>query len=185
MPKINDMNRRKEFREIMAVMFLAYRKPLDSEATDIYYRFLKNNPMDKIKKAVADIVTTSRHFPSIAEIMEAMVEDEASEVEIRADILNAISEYGIYNNPRFKYQISGAVADDLGWQAMCKMERKDLNDMIHFRYDSILQTWRECQKKGLPFKLPGVKGIFGEHGKSKFRPIGDLLSEHKPPGENS
>ena len=177
MRKINDIHKRKEFREIMAVMFVAYRKPLDSEATDIYYRFLKKHPMDKLKKAVADIISTSKHFPSIAEMMEIMVEDEASEMDIRADIMNAISEYGVYNNPRFKYQISGAVVDDIGWQAMCKMTREDLNDMIHYRYEPILSTWRECQKKGLPFKLPGAKGIFGEHGKSQFRQIGDLINE--------
>ena len=175
---------RKEFREAMVVMFLAYRQPLDSEITDIYYRFLKKHPIDKIKKAIADLISTSKHFPSISEMMEIMVEDEASEVEIRADIFNAISEYGIYKNPKFKYQISYAVTDDLGWQSMCKMKRDELNDIIHFRYTPILETWRECQKKGLPFKLPGAKGIFGERGKSQFRQIGDLLNENNQSDKN-
>ena len=176
----NDMLLRKEFREAMVVMFLAYRQPLDSETTDIYYKFLKKHPIDKIKKAITDLISTSKHFPSISEMMEIMVEDEASEVEIRADILKAISDYGIYKNPKFKYQISGAVADDIGWQAMCKMRREDLNDIIHYRFEPILSNWRECQKKGLPFKLPGVKGILGERGKGQFRQIGDLLSGTDP-----
>ena len=180
MPKINDFNRRKEFREAMALMYLAYHKPLDSEATDIYYRFLKKHPIDKIKKAVADIISTSTRFPTIADMLEIMVEDEAGVVEIRADIMDAIAEYGIYKKPHFKYQISGAVVDDIGWATMCNMTREDLNDMIHYRFEPILSTWRDCQKKGLPFKLPGVKGIFGERGKSNFRPIGDLLGENKP-----
>ena len=177
---MHDIHRRKEFREAMAIMYLAYHKPLDSEATDVYYRFLNKYPIDKIKKAVADIISTSKRFPTIADMLEIMVEDEAGEVEIRADIMDAIAEYGIYENPQFKYQISSAVVDDIGWQTMCKMKREDLNDMIHFRFEPILSTWRECQKKGLPFKLPRLKGIFGERGKSNFRPIGDLLSEGKP-----
>ena len=56
MPKINDMYKRKEFREAMAIMYLAYHKPLDSEATDVYYRFLNKYPIDKIKKAVKPLL---------------------------------------------------------------------------------------------------------------------------------
>ena len=180
MHKTNDIHKRKEFREAMAILFLAYRKPLDSEATDVYYRFLKNHPMDKIKKAITDLVASAKNFPSISEILEIMVEDEASEIEIRADIFHAIAEYGIYKNPKFKYQISGAVVDDIGWQSMCGMKQDELNNMIHFRYEPILRNWRDCLKKGLPFKLPGIKGIFGERGKSEFRQIGDLLNETNP-----
>lgn len=182
---MHDANKeRKEFREAMAVLFIAYRKPLDSEATNVYFKFLKGKPIDKLKAAIAGIISTSKHFPTIAEILEFMLEDEASEVEVRADILNAISEYGIYKKPKFKYEISHAMVDDLGWQTLCTYQRKDLDALIHFRYEPILSSWRNCKNKGLPFKLSGVKGIFEGRGNDQFKQIGDLIAENDQSDKN-
>ena len=173
-----EKTKRKKFREAMVVLFLAFRKPLDSDVTEVYYKFLQKFSLGDVKLAIAGIITSSKHFPSISEILDAMVRDEANEMDIRADILNAVSDYGIYKTPEFKYEMSLAIVEDMGgWMATCKMPGEDLNAMIHFRYGDVLSTWRDSKRKGLPFKLPGEKAIFKHRENGKFKSIGNLISE--------
>jgi hypothetical protein len=156
----------KQFRETMALLFTTYRQKIDKALSDSYYLFLKEYSVKEFREAVVKIVKAEKFFPSVAMIVDYINGEECTEIEMKADIMNAITSYGYYSDPKFKYKISQAVADDIGWVAMCRMSVEDLNSQIHFRYKTVLEDWKDCKRTGREFIVSPIKGYFGESSRS-------------------
>ena len=168
-----------EFRKIMALLFTTYRQKIDKVLSDSYYLFLKDYSVEEFRMAVVKIVKSENFFPSVAMIVDTINGEECTEVEMKADIKNALTSYAYYNDPKFKYKISQAVADDIGWVTMCRMNLEDLNSQIHFRYKTVLSDWKDCKRTGREFIVSDIKGHFGEskRGGSKQIDFKEVVNE--------
>ena len=149
---------RKKFREIMALLFTTFRQSIDPQLADSYYFFLKEYSLEDVRKAVVSLIKTEKFFPSVSQIIGEIVGEECSEMEMKQDVIDAIQTYGSYKSPQFKYQISHAIADDIGWMNMCNMREKELGDLLHFKYKNVSEEWKKCKQLGEEFILPAVKG---------------------------
>jgi hypothetical protein len=65
------------FREMMGVVFDAYRKPRSLETVDAYYSYLSNRGPITVARALDKHIRTEKFFPSIAEILQALPEQKA------------------------------------------------------------------------------------------------------------
>jgi hypothetical protein len=167
----------KQFRKAMAMLFVAFGKPIDTDLSDTYYLFFEKYEEQTFKQGVVKCVENDKFFPKVADLLNYMIQDEALECDIRADILRAVGKYGIYSVPSFKYQISHAIAEDIGWVTLCMMKPDELNNLIHFKYDPILSEWRNCQKEGREFLLPSMKCLLSDGRRGGFKKIGDSDGE--------
>jgi hypothetical protein len=155
---------RKPFREGMAMLFTIFRQPIDTALADSYYLLLKDYSEEDFKRTVVEAGKTLKFFPSVAELIDILNGEECSEVEAKTDIIKAISRYGSYSTPKFKFQISHAIAEDIGWLNMCTMKEEELGRLIHFKYKNILEQWKRCKRDNTEFILPTLKGRLTPHG---------------------
>ena len=84
----------KQFRETMALLFTTYRQKIDKALSDSYYLFLKEYSVKEFREAVVKIVKAEKFFPSVAMIVDYINGEECTEIEMKADIINAITSYG-------------------------------------------------------------------------------------------
>jgi len=162
----------KEFRKVMAIMFKAYRKDLDQEVAKSYYLWLKEYPLEDVKRAIYSAVKVTKYFPSVSELIEMIHGKPVNKIDIKADIIKQIGDTGIYGKPVFIYEISEEIAKDIGWGNMCRMKESALHDTIHYRYQDAVEKWRDCKVNGTQF-LGGHKAKQIRSGTTKS--IGHLL----------
>jgi len=135
----------------MAILFTTYRQDIDASVSDAYYLWLKNHSLEDFKIAVYSIVKKLKYFPSVSEIISAMVGEPTAEITVKADIVKQIQDIGVYGAPKFEHEISQAVVSDIGWSNLCKMTDKELHDTVHFRYLEVADMWKTCGLEGRAF----------------------------------
>ena len=91
---------REEFANGMAFMATIYSKDMTAEQVGIWYSFFENDSFEEFQKAVRKLAVSTKFFPSIAELKEAIAEDAVG--MISADqawdkVLYAVRRYGWCN----------------------------------------------------------------------------------------
>lgn len=88
---------REEFANGMAFMATIYSKDMTAEQVGVWYSFFENDSFEEFQKAVRKLAVSSKYFPSIAELKEAIAEDAVG--MLSADqawdrVLYAIRKFG-------------------------------------------------------------------------------------------
>ena len=76
---------KKDFAELMKIMFVAYGKDPQKDRMAVYYEFLKEFPIRELEQTVRSLIKTSKTVPTIEEITDAMY-PIPNEAEIWNDI---------------------------------------------------------------------------------------------------
>jgi len=173
----------------MGVLLSAYGKVADTKTIEVYYKFLNDIDKNILEKAFQTAIKTERFFPSIATLRRiALDEIDAvpSESDVIIDMRNAIQDFGIYENPQFKYKITQALAEELGWETICNSPVEKLNETLHFRYKSIAEHYKKTLQKGEAFNVPQIEGLHARQGRirtSKSISIKQQISEIRAENE--
>lgn len=149
-----------EFTGLLGIMQEAFipDKPVSKERAKIYFDFLQDLPLEKIKLAVKHIIRTKRisTLPTIGEIRGFIVKDiEELALEAWYKTIRAVEEVGIYVSVEFEDRVIHSVIDNefSGWERFCNLRRED-EPWDRKRFLQSYYLFHE--KKDHPKYLPGI-----------------------------
>ena len=79
---------RKRFAEAMALMAIAIDREPSAERTEVYWRFLKDLPIQQIERAIQHIIKNKKipTFPTLGEIRTLIVQEEDERLDLDAHL---------------------------------------------------------------------------------------------------
>ena len=126
------------------------------EAYQMWYKMLKDIPIEQLSMAIVKHISTNKFAPTIAEIRQAALLVEIKDwSEGWALVLQAISLYGIYQVEKaYDYiqsrdELAYKVTKRLGFQNICMSEDLSI-DRANFRMAYISSEKLETEKAQLP-----------------------------------
>jgi len=153
---------RHEYAEMIGVLLAAYGKQIDENTVNVYFEYLKDIPTGTLKNAVNTAIRTEEFFPSVATLRRIAVENQnnvPTEAEVMADLRQAIKEYGIYESPKFLNDVTHAIAEEVGWNAICNMDEIRMQETIHFRYKPVANQYKHAKIDGSEFPTTRLQGL--------------------------
>lgn len=120
---------KEDFAKGMAFLSGVYSKSLTPEQLAIWYTFFEGNTLEEFQKAIRKLAVTSKFFPAIAELKEAMAEDAVG--MLTADqawdgVLYAVRKYGAWQADEAMKSLPPAVQLTVnhlgGFQRICMSE---------------------------------------------------------------
>jgi len=143
----------KKFANIMGGMAMAFQKEVAKQTIEIYFRFLKDLPIEKIEKSVSELIYLKKisTLPTIGEIrgiIEGSAEDKALEAWHKA-----INNVDYYISVSFDDPIIHSVIEMEfgGWEKFCNLCVKDeIWDKRRFIQAYLLYAKRGEHPKYLP-----------------------------------
>lgn len=147
--------KRSETAKLVAMLMAAYDKPKDVETSSVYERMLEDLDFTTAHKAIARLISTSRFFPTVAEIREQAFAiehgDRRSGAESWQDVTAAIRSVGYIGTPRFKDPIVANIIGRWGWYKMC-VEGDEISDRARFieMYNAMARREHENLVSGIP-----------------------------------
>lgn len=121
-----DENERQARRNAVAAiskLAIAYDKELTDERIDLYIEALYDLDANALLNAVNSVISTERHFPTIAVIREAAFRDDEALTaeEAWASVCDRIRAYGRSGGVGdLRGEIRAAIASCGGWVALCE-----------------------------------------------------------------
>lgn len=181
--------KKSEFQTMMSMVLAAYpNAKIPKPTVKVYWLRFQGVDSEAFYRATQEAIGESEYFPTIARINKFLPkppeQEIPSEAEVMCDLYNAIRKYGFYESPRFKFPITNAVAEELGWENICNMEAEKLPDAVHFRYKPIAAHYEKCLQTGEDFPINRMKGLFerrnglpGRSGMTHLKEALDIVSE--------
>jgi len=149
---------------------------LTGSTMDLYWDYFKDVDSDKFKKVVVDIIGKEEFFPKVSTILKYLNKGLIADIPNLLDVINdfnrAVVECGVYNNPVFKYPITHAIVEAIGWKEMCNSTQDSNNKTFTFRYDETRQAYEDCLVSGRKFPINKIKGLFETIGDQVQLPSG-------------
>ena len=172
---------KKEFKQVLAILFSAYQKVPDRTLSDTYFVLLKNYPIEDLREAAINHIKSDKWFPSVAQLINLMFPIECTELECRTDIVKAVTNG---DKDKIIFDISKQIVRELGWFNCGQMTPGDLVNAIHYRYGDVTDHWMACKTQGKEFTLPGVKTL-KKLPRNGFQPLRECLSMESAQTEHS
>lgn len=123
-----------------------------ADTRTLYRRMLLDLDAKAAEAAVVRLISTSRFWPSVAEIRDAAqtttVGHKRTGAEGWGDVKRTIGREGVYRRPRIDFsfadQVVDAVVHSLGWVELCNSEN-EIADRARFiqAYDAMASTARQ------------------------------------------
>ena len=140
-----------EFTIVFTHLCLAYRKEFNQSEVSVWYGYFNNYPPVLFKEAIKEIISTSKFFPSIAEVKEQIAYMTNPELHLNVEsewnaVLEAVHKYGYYRADMAKKSLNEFTADiafnAIGWTRLCdsefiERERKLFKEIFENRQYSI------------------------------------------------
>ena len=107
-------------------------------------------PKEKFEKAVARVITTSKFFPTVAEIMENLKENSHPvAIEAWGEVTAAIKKYGWVKPDEAHESLSPLtrkVVESIGWLDICQSEESDvIRGQFMNHYNSLLNRTEKVE----------------------------------------
>lgn len=158
---------RENFIQGMTVLLNAYSKDMTKEQIEAWWPFFADDDYDEFRMAVKKVILTSKFFPSLAEIKEAMakgVTNQIPAVEAWQMLQDAIGRFGYYQAEAamasLPLPIQNTVKSLGGFQRICQSEEvdwlmkdfmriyNDINDRAQEQYiTGTLISWTDIAAK--------------------------------------
>lgn len=127
--------------------------------TCLWNEMLKDIPLEVGQAAVKKVLSTTKFFPTIAEIREAAIEltqpKPMTAMEAWGDIIKAISNFGIYREQEALASMAPQVTKVVkyfGWERICLSEEPDII-RAQFRMAWETQVKRDKEMSVLPMEV--------------------------------
>lgn len=127
----------------------------DEKTTRVYMEMLCDLPFEPSLRAVKRLLSSSRFFPSIAEIREAVTDvthgPARGGADAWLDVVAAIRSVGYCGTPRFEDPLVASIVDRWGWRRMC-LEGDETADRARFieAYNAMSKQSRIDLVSGVP-----------------------------------
>ncbi|RMD57454.1 hypothetical protein D6833_13885 [Candidatus Parcubacteria bacterium] len=154
---------RLEILNVLHKLALVYpQQEVPEETVEMYVRLLDDLPVDALRAAALQLATTSKWFPTVAEIREAafaLMEHQSglpSAYEAWQEVMRQAFEVGHTGKPQFSHPaIMEAVKAIGGWRYVC-MSTNQVADRARFvdAYEQLVQRARYKERM-----LPAVKTL--------------------------
>lgn len=144
---------------LVGMLFAAYPRFEAPKATiQLYQQFLTDLDVNIAKAAIVKHITTSKYFPTIAEVRDAVI-SLTNTVPCAADAwseaLKQISVVGTSGIPKFSHQAVQKAVKAIGWRNICMSEEIGV-ERAHFL--KIYESYRSTEIENLKV-LPVFKGL--------------------------
>jgi len=152
------MSKESEIIKILKPYFMAFPKSgMDEGALLIYARALSILPVDAINAAMLELLTTSKFWPSVAEIFETAKSiraySEESTIPTAADawgeVIGLVKKYGIYKPWDYSCEEVKRAAELFGKMELCMIEENAVNTaraQFMRMYNEIVQRKEQDRK---------------------------------------
>lgn len=139
----------------------------------LWQKMLEDIPYEVVEKALIKVLTTTKHWPTVAEIREAAASLTnpalPSAAEAWGEVVRAIEEYGYYREAEALAALSlpvRKVVECIGWQEICACEEADvIRGQFRRMYEA--EETREKERAVLPEPL---KQLIGDAAKKLPEP---------------
>lgn len=133
---------------VAATLQASYPRPVLPQATvEAYATMLEDLDVTAVTKAVARLVAACKCLPTIAEIREAVAEEDydcPTPAEAWSEVSAAFSAVGRNRSPQWSHPLIGKVVDGVGgWTALCNSENV-VADRSQF-----MRAYTEERKRGV------------------------------------
>lgn len=112
--------------DLVSILQGAYpRVPFADSTVGVYVMVLADLEFEAAKRAVLELIQTSKWLPTIAEIRERVVESRADlpPPELAwGEVMAAIRQVGMYASPVFECDEIGRAVSAIGWRSICTDE---------------------------------------------------------------
>jgi hypothetical protein len=101
-----------EAKKLASILKAAYpRQPIDTTTLDVYASFLSDLDVSAATLAVKRIVSSSRFFPTVAEIREAVAEHECGLPSVQAAVEQVMGRYSlpVSDRPKLAPEVRRAI----------------------------------------------------------------------------
>lgn len=147
----------KEFVDLMTALGISFNRVVDRKVMSVYYEFLKDIDVDVLKKAVGRIITTSKFFPSVAEIREIATMMTTESLQLNAEdewqnVLNAIRQFDVYDGEKALETLkpyTAKIVKMIGWYKLCMSEN------IVWEKKEFVNIFNQEQKSLKEYKMAG------------------------------
>lgn len=191
-----------EASKVIAVMMGAFPfMTMPQPTIELYEESIRDLDYATANAAVRRLILTAKKPPLIAEIREAAVNVRAGErrsgAEAWADVLAAVSKFGVYNVPVFDDPVVGYAVASVGWRVICNAPETDAAPRAKFvdAYNSAMQRARARTAMAIGAgagqqngggALPGANAAARElprGGEPKRAPFGEALKNLADPSD--
>lgn len=132
----------KEAIALVGMLFAAYPKfEVPKETIQLYQQFMLDLDADLAKAAVVRHIATSKYFPTIAELRDAVMsfDNIPNASDAWAEVLQQLRAVGSYGRPKFSHPVVKKAVDAIGWTSLCWSEQIGV-ERAHFI--KIYETYR-------------------------------------------
>jgi len=167
--------RQEAFKANYVKLCVAYQKETGKATMRLYWGAFKHLSEQMFTDAVDKAIGTCEFFPTVAKlnmILEEYIRDIPTEEDVLNDLKKALIDYGIYSSPVFTYPVSHAIAEAVGWKTLCNSTPESFNNMVHYRYGSVVNEYKNSLRDNKPFPINRIKGLFEERGEKVKLPSG-------------
>ena len=142
---------RSEFTQVFGKLTGYFKANLTQDDLEIYYWGVSELDIDEFKHLCGLCVKQFKFMPKLAEMLELIEGKEDDKVVVALEELNhAVRLYGRHKSVKFADKaIMGAVENFGGWQSVCDLEGKDLDNFKKFDFPKLYKTYLK-----LPHRAP-------------------------------
>lgn len=115
-----------EALEILGQLEIHFQKEIAAPTRQAWVEYLVRYDYEAGVAAVTKLATSTRFFPSLAEIIEAIgTGDLPSPAEAWGEILSQVRFVGSYGRPSFSHPAIANTVASVGWRAICMSDEDD------------------------------------------------------------
>lgn len=126
---------------------------------NLWIAMFADTDQEVMNLAIQKIIATSKYFPTVAEVREAITEINTGYVidvgEAWGEVMTALRNYGPYKEKQAMEsmsEITRTVVQRMGWQELCKSEEIEI-DRAHFIKIYQVEEKRKREKNILPLNI--------------------------------
>lgn len=185
---------REECASVMALLRgLWPRQPIQRETVAAYSLMLADLDFEAVKRATLRLATSSRHFPTVAEIRDELVSEDLADMpepELAWGVVKrAIGLVGYSREPEFDDEAIGEAVEAIGWRTIC-LDENEMSTRARFidAYRAVYRRERRQAAQG-PHALPGgrkelsgrvrAKELSGAHSANERLSDGGSFATHQ------
>lgn len=177
------------FKQEIQKLSMAYDTEVKEGTLVIYWQWFKTIKPEAFIQAVDRCILLEQFFPKIATINrylnQSLIDSIPTELDVHNDLKRAILKYGRYESPVFKYPITQAIVEAVGWFVMCDSTPDQNNKSVTFKYPAVRDQYKQCLLDGRKFPINRIKGLFETQGERIKLPSGNTAYVSKRSGAES
>lgn len=137
-----------EAAAMLAIAGLAYSKPIDPAAAEVWASMLADVSSEDGASALRSHMANSQFFPTIADIRKRVALRRSPPMDAGSawgEVQRSVSSQGRYRNPTWSHPAIAHAVNSIGWIAICDCDVDNLNT-LRAQFERYLKSAVENQQ---------------------------------------